>query len=88
MLTKYRLMQLNNTRKRTAWFALLAVLGLTLVAELFIPMPNNFGLEGNLFFYAWFGFLSCAAIVIASKLLGLLLSRSDDYYTKEKGEKT
>jgi hypothetical protein len=31
-------------------------------------------------FYAAGGFLSCAVIIVVSKLLGFLLKRKEDYY--------
>ncbi len=52
----------------------------TLVAEFFINIHNFFGAEENMFFHAWFGFLSCLGLVIISKFLGIFIKRSEEYY--------
>ena len=65
---------------RVVWIIFLIILPLTLVVEFYIHPHVTFGIEGMRFFYAWFGFLSCVAIVVVSKLLGFLLKRKQDYY--------
>lgn len=62
------------------WILLWAVLGLTVAAQVFIPVEGYFGVDGWFAFAAVFGFLSCAAMVFAAKALGALLKRKDDYY--------
>lgn len=39
-----------------------------------------FGIDGSFGFYSWFGLLSCLAMVILAKLLGIFLKQGDDYY--------
>ncbi|PCK03502.1 MAG: hypothetical protein COA42_20805 [Alteromonadaceae bacterium] len=61
------------------------ILVLALVPEFFIHHHAHFESEGihvdaSWGFFAWFGFLACAAMVIAAKLLGFLLKRKDSYY--------
>lgn len=51
-----------------------------LALELFVHHHAMIGIDGTIFFNAWFGFISCAAIVIFSKGLGVLLKRRADYY--------
>lgn len=65
------------------WAAFIILLLLTLVAEFFITPHPHFGIDGTLFFNAWYGFLSCAGIVVASKLLGFILKRKTNYYEGE-----
>jgi len=55
-------------------------LPLLLVLELFVHHHALIGIDGSLFFNAWFGFFSCVAIVVFSKLLGVLLKRGVRYY--------
>jgi len=36
-------------------------------------------------FYAWFGFGSCAVLIVAALALGKVLKRDDDYYLHDAG---
>lgn len=36
------------------------------------------------FFYAWYGFFACAAIIFLSHLLGIFLKRPEGWYEGEK----
>ncbi len=65
---------------RRLWILFAGILLLTLLPDLFIAQYDHFGIEGSFGFYAWYGFLTCAAMVVAAKLLGKFLKRSDDYY--------
>ncbi|MEP7301772.1 MAG: hypothetical protein ABI699_09605 [Caldimonas sp.] len=67
---------------RLLWRLFLAVLALTVLAELAIRLHPHFPIEGVFAFHAWFGLLSCAAMILAARGLGLLLKRSDDYYAE------
>ncbi len=60
----------------------LSVLVLAIVALLdFAIEPHpEFGVEGTLFFYSWYGFATCVAMVVFAKLLGIFLKRKDSYY--------
>ncbi len=60
----------------------LAALALTVLAELAITLHPRFAIEGVFAFHAWFGLLSCAAMILAARGLGLLLKQSDDFYAK------
>lgn len=57
---------------------------LSLLAEKFIEIHGMFGLDGRLFFHAWFGFVSCLVIVLVSKFLGIFLKRQENYYKEPK----
>ncbi len=71
---------LRRATIRKCWLLLYLVLGLTLLAELFIPNKGHFGIDGSFGFSAWFGFLACLLMVVFARLLGYLIKRSDDYY--------
>ena len=65
---------------RRLWIAFIAVLAATVSAELFIEHEAHFGFDATLGFHAWYGFASCAVMIVVAKLLGFLLKRRDDYY--------
>lgn len=62
------------------WRLFLGVLVLIVVIGALIPLHPHFDLEALFGFYAWFGFIACALMIIAAKGLALLLKRSDTYY--------
>jgi hypothetical protein len=62
------------------WRGFLVVLALTVLAQLVVHLHPHFEIESVFGFYAWFGFLACAAMIVVAKLLALLLKRSDTYY--------
>lgn len=73
---------LDNPRNaRLLWRLFLAVLALTVLAETAIQLHPRFAIEGVFAFHAWFGLLSCAGMILVARCLGLLLKRSDDYYS-------
>lgn len=65
------------------WLTFLIILPLTLLMDLFVTPHVEFGIEGTIFFYAWFGFFSCAVIIIFSRFLGIFLKRKENYYNRE-----
>jgi len=65
------------------WTALLSVLALTVVANLFVKVQAWFGLDGTFAFNAWYGFSSCIGMIVFAKLLGRLLHRKDTYYERD-----
>jgi hypothetical protein len=65
---------------RLLWRLFLAVLALTVGAELLVDLHPKFEVEGLLGFHAWFGLLACAAMIVGAKALGMLLKRPDTYY--------
>ncbi len=65
---------------RRLWRGFLAVLALTVAAELLVTLHPHFAVESLFGFNAWFGFLACAAMIGVAKLLALLLKRPDTYY--------
>jgi hypothetical protein len=65
---------------RRLWIGFAAALVATLAVELLVPVHGRFGLDGSFAFHAWYGFLSCAALVLIARLLGAFLKRRDSYY--------
>lgn len=67
---------------RLLWLAFAIILGLSVSAGFFVQQHAHFGIEGSFGFYAWYGFISCVAMVVLAKLLGILLKRPEDYYQR------
>lgn len=65
---------------RWLWIGFAVILALTVAAQLLIPMEGTFGTEKSFGFAAWFGFISCVAMVLVARVLGWLLKRGEDYY--------
>ena len=67
------------------WMIQVGILVLAVLPEFFIKheehLPGSgFTLDTTFGFFAWYGFLTCAAMVISAKILGIFLKRKDDYY--------
>ena len=73
----------SKTTIRLLWLLFLLTLAATLAAEFFIHVHAYFGIDGWRFFNAGFGFLSCAGIIIFSKLVGVFLKRPTAYYEEK-----
>ena len=71
------------TTIKLIWRISIAVLALTVLAQLFITVKGYFGVDGWFGFGAVFGFLSCVLMVLVAKLLGLFLKREENYYKEE-----
>ena len=65
---------------RKLWIAFCVVLFATVLTELFITRKPVIGIDGFLGFNAWYGFLTCVAMVAFAKALGFFLKRRDNYY--------
>ncbi|TQV70186.1 hypothetical protein FKG94_21965 [Exilibacterium tricleocarpae] len=74
------------TTIRWLWLGFIAVLILTVFAQLLFPAKGYFGVDGWLGFGAVFGFLACLAMVLVAKGLGLFLKRDQDYYQRHDAE--
>jgi hypothetical protein len=68
---------------RKLWWGGSIVLGLLVLADLVIPPHPYFGIDGSFGFYAWYGFATCAAMVIGAKALAIFLKRNDTYYGED-----
>jgi hypothetical protein len=65
---------------RRLWIGSAIVLAATVLLDLVIHHHPYFGLVGTFGFGAWFGFASCAAMIVAARALGAILKRPDTYY--------
>jgi uncharacterized membrane protein len=72
---------------RKLWWGFSAVLAATVLAQLAIYIKGYFVIDGWFGFGAAYGFFSCLLMVVVAKLLGFVLKRPADYYTRnETGE--
>ena len=65
---------------RVLWIVFIGVLAATVAPDFFIHQHEDFGIEGGFGFYAWYGFLTCVAMVVVSKVLSIFLERRDTYF--------
>ncbi|MCC6475053.1 MAG: hypothetical protein IT514_15070, partial [Burkholderiales bacterium] len=65
------------------WGGFAALLALTVVAEVWVRRHPHFGWDGLPGFNAIYGFLVCAGLILAAKLIGLVLKRPDTYYSED-----
>jgi hypothetical protein len=73
---------------RGLWIGGSGVLALLVLADFFIHAHAYFGVDGSFGFYAWYGLLTCLAMVLGAKALGVWLKRGDDYYGGDGGRDT
>ena len=66
--------------KRKLWILLYVVCGLTVIPDFFIHKHPHFGFDGFFGFYAIFGFVSCAVLILLAKVIGRVLKVKEDYY--------
>jgi len=75
---KHWLVRPENVRR--LWIIFIVVLVLTVLPDFFVHQHAHFGIEASFGFYAWYGFLTCVAMVVGAKVLGIFLKRPDTYY--------
>lgn len=68
------------TTIRKLWIGGIAILALTVIAQIFIPIKGYFGADDWFAFGAVYGFIACALMVVFAKLLGFVLKREEDFY--------
>ena len=61
----------------------LVVLALLVIADFFVHGHPYFRIDGTFGFHAWFGLVTCVAMVLVAKVLGVFLKREDTYYDDE-----
>jgi hypothetical protein len=69
---------------RLVWRAFVAVLVLTVAAQLWIAIDGHFAVERLFGFHALYGLLACAAMIAVAKAIGAVLKRRDTYYDDER----
>ena len=65
---------------RKLWRGSCILLAVLVLADLLVKPHPYFGIDGSFGFYAWYGFFTCAAMVIGAKALSALVKRDDTYY--------
>ena len=65
---------------RKLWLGFSIVLAITVLLQVVIKVKGYFGIDSLFGFGAAFGFLSCMAMVLVAKVLGVVLKRPEDYY--------
>ena len=70
------------------WLGFSIVLGLTVLAGLAVHIHGHFGIDGTFGFFAWYGLVTCTAMVFGARWLGKLLKVPDDYYSCRRGSAT
>ena len=65
---------------RFLWIAGLALLAVLVYGDRFIEPHPHSGIDGSFGFHAWYGLITCIAMVVVAKALGKLISRKDTYY--------
>ena len=65
---------------KALWIGFIVVLLLVVLGDFFIHTHVAFEIDGTFGFYAWYGLVTCIAMIVAAKALALLLKRPDDYY--------
>lgn len=68
----------ENIRK--LWIALYGVCALLALMDLFLPVQGHFGFDGFPGFYSLLGFVSCALLILLSKVAGFFLKVPENYY--------
>jgi len=65
---------------RKLWVGGGAVLAVLVVLQAWVETHGYFGLDGTFSFNAWYGFVTCVAMIVGAKGLGAFLKREDTYY--------
>ncbi len=65
---------------RMLWRVFIGILVPTVLADFFVRQHEHFGIDDSFGFYAGYGFVSCVAMVLFAKLLGVFVKRRDTYY--------
>jgi hypothetical protein len=69
---------------RRLWQWGIGVLAMVTLLDLVIVAHPYFGIDGFFGFYAWYGLLTCAAMIVVAKALGVFLKRPDTYYGEDR----
>ncbi len=68
------------TTIRLMWRWGIALLILLTLGDLSVHGHTYFTLDGTFAFYSWYGFVTCAAVVVFARGLGAFVKRRDTYY--------
>ncbi len=75
----------REENRKTLWWIQGVILVLVVIPEFFVHHHAHFASQGihidaSWGFFAWYGFATCAVMVLAAKILGVVLKRKDTYY--------
>ena len=76
----------NPRNVKLVLYTLYISCGILLLLDFIIHRHVTHHWEGLLGFYSIYGFVGCTAIVLGSKVLRVMVERSEDYYEKESME--
>ncbi len=65
---------------RRLWILFFAALAVTVLFDFVVDRHGRFGLDAIFGFPAWYGLLTCVAMILGAKALGIVLQRADTYY--------
>jgi len=65
---------------RGLWIGSIIMLAIFTLMDLLLTPHPYFGIDGTFGFFSWYGFATCAAMVVGAKALGVFLKRKDTYY--------
>ncbi|MEO8740214.1 MAG: hypothetical protein ABI537_11005 [Casimicrobiaceae bacterium] len=65
------------------WVIFIIALAAVVLAEFVYSEQPHFSVERLFGFYAWFGFIACAVLIVLAKAIGILIKRPDNYYEDE-----
>ena len=65
---------------RRLWWIGGAILAVLAIGDVAIDGYAGFKIDGTFAFYAWYGLVTCMAMVLFAKALGVVLKRPDSYY--------
>ena len=74
-------LQMNTLAKWCIRFLLLACV-LVVALDSVVDTHPHFEIEHSYAFYAWYGFVGCIGLVLASKAMRVVLKRKENYYDK------
>lgn len=65
---------------RALWIVFILLLAGCVAFDFSVEHHPYFKLDGTIGFGAWYGFVSCVALVLGAKAIGWILKRADTYY--------
>ena len=82
-MSQHWILKKENIKK--LWVSSIVLLVCLVLVQLFFPIKGHFEVESWIGFGAWFGFIACILMILFSKVLGLVVKKSEDYYVQDEG---
>ena len=80
-MSQHWILKKENIKK--LWVCSIVLLVSLVLVQLFFPIKGHFEVESWIGFGAWFGFIACILMIFFSKVLGLVVKKSEDYYVQD-----